>query len=64
MYHIATTGRRMIVPVLMLVLAAGAIIAGVVIVTRHSGGDPLQGMKPGLNRAADNPGETLPLPKH
>ncbi len=64
MYHIATAGRRMLLPILALALLAGAATGGILLLNHRAAQHPLSGLGPGLYQEADNRGETLPLPKH
>ena len=65
MFHVSTAGRRMILPVLAVLLVAGGATTGVVIWHRHQARDPLDGLGPGMYQpAVSPPGETLALPKH
>ena len=64
MYHISTACRRMIAPILLLVLLAGTVTAGIVLLNHRAAQHPLNGLSSGLYQGADSPGETLPVPKH
>jgi hypothetical protein len=64
MFHLSTAGRRMLLPILVIGLLVGAVTTGIVLMNRRAAQHPLNGLSPGLYQAADNPGETLPLPKH
>ena len=64
MFHISTASRRMILPVLVVALVAGAVAGGVVLLNRKARQHPLDGLGPGLYQSTDSAGETLPLPKH
>jgi len=64
MYHISKTSRRSIVPVLLVLLVAGAAAAGVYYLNHRVVQHPLDGLSPGLYNGAPTSGETLPLPKH
>jgi len=64
MYHIATAGRRMLLPILAVALVGGAATGGILMLNHRAARHPLSGLSPGLYQAADDRGETLPLPKH
>jgi len=64
MFHLSTAGRRLLLPILVAGLVVGGVTAGIVVMNRRASQHPLNGLSPGLYQAADNPGETLPLPKH
>jgi hypothetical protein len=64
MYFLATAGRRLLLPILALALVAGGVTAAYVALKHKAAQHPLDGLSPGLYQGADNPGETLPLPKH
>ncbi len=64
MFHLSTAGRRMLLPILVVVLLLGAGTTAVLLLNHRAAQRPLDGLSPGLYQAADNAGETLPLPKH
>jgi len=64
MFHLSTAGRRMLLPVLAIVLVVGTVAAAVLFLNRRAAAHPLSGLGPGLYQAPGNAGETLPLPKH
>jgi cytoskeletal protein RodZ len=64
MFHLSTAGRRMLLPILAVVLVVGGITAAIVLLNHHAAQHPLDGLSPGLYPAAAEPGEVLPLPKH
>jgi cytoskeletal protein RodZ len=65
MFHFSTAGRRLILPVVALVLVAGGTAAGIFLWHRQQSRNPLEGLSQGLYQPAAPPtGETLPLPRH
>ena len=64
MFHVSTAGRRMILPVVLLVAVAAGATAGVMIWKRQAKQNPLEGLSPGLYQSSADGGETLPLPRH
>jgi hypothetical protein len=64
MFHLSTAGRRMLLPILVVVLVVGGVAGGVVFLNRRASQHPLDGLSPGLYQSAEDSGETLPLPRH
>jgi cytoskeletal protein RodZ len=64
LFHLSTAGRRMLLPILVIVLLVGGVTAGIVLLNRKAAQHPLDGLGPGLYQSTNDPGETLPLPKH
>jgi cytoskeletal protein RodZ len=64
LFHLSTAGRRMLLPLLAVVLVVGAVAAGIVLLNHRAARHPLDGLGPGLYQTADTAGETLPLPRH
>ena len=64
LFHLSTAGRRLLLPILAVALLVGGVATGVVLLNRRAQQRPLDGLSPGLYHAADDAGETLPLPKH
>jgi cytoskeletal protein RodZ len=62
MFHVSTAGRRMILPVLAVILLVGVVTTGLVLWNKHLKRNPLEGLGPGLYQAPAGQGETLPLP--
>ena len=64
LFHLSTAGRRLLLPILAVALVVGGVATAVVMLNHRAQQHPLDGLSPGLYQAADDPVETLPLPKH
>ena len=64
LFYLSTAGRRLLLPVLAIVLVVGGVTSGIVWLNRRAAQHPLNGLSPGLYQTAEGAGETLPLPRH
>lgn len=62
MFHVSTTGRKMLLPLIVGVLVLGVAATGWLAWNHYQKRNPLAGLSPGLYQAPSDPGETLPLP--
>jgi cytoskeletal protein RodZ len=64
LFYLSTAGRRMLLPVLAIVLVVGGVTTGIVWLNHRAAQHPLNGLSPGLYQTTEGAGETLPLPRH
>jgi cytoskeletal protein RodZ len=65
MFHLSTTGRKLLLPLVAVALVGGLAAGGACLWRNRHPANPLAGLSSGLYQPVNPPaGETLPLPRH